>query len=169
MKKTIIALCCALGWGTGCSSGRAPVAGPISSEISGRAAKPVPMGPPVVVYKTTKDYSRNVPVGLSADGTRIVSFPAVSDVCGLPYPTPLADGYLLDNRGIGRNVAFLSYTYEEYAALPVTPSPEELMRKVIDKHPLSEIHFLGNRHQYKDIVKELNERISSGELETGGK
>ena len=83
---------------------------------------------------------------------------------GLPYPTPLADGYLLDNRGIGRNVAFLSYTYEEYAALPATPSPEELMEKVIDKHPLLEIHFLGNRYQYKDITRELNERIEAGEL-----
>ena len=103
-------------------------------------------------------------VGLSADGTRIVSYPAVSDVRGLPYPTPLADGYLLDNRGIGRNVAFLSYTYEEYAALPATPSPEELMEKVIDKHPLLEIHFLGNRYQYKDITRELNERIEAGEL-----
>ena len=81
-----------------------------------------------------------------------------------PYPTPLADGYLLDNRGIGRNVAFLSYTYEEYAALPSTPSRSELLEKVIDKHPLTEIHTCGNRYQYKDLVKELNERIRSGEF-----
>lgn len=161
-----------IGGSLGCSSGKRVVANEananevtsVTTASSGQSVAPAQAGPPVVVYKTTKDYSRNVPVGLSADGTRIVSYPAVSDVRGLPYPTPLADGYLLDNRGIGRNVAFLSYTYEEYAALPATPSPEELMEKVIDKHPLLEIHFLGNRYQYKDITRELNERIEAGEL-----
>ena len=151
----------------GCSSGKRVLANEVPSVTkasSGQSVAPTQAGPPGVVYKTTKDYSCNVPVGLSADGTHIVSYPAVSDVRGLPYPTPLADGYLLDNRGIGRNVAFLSYTYEEYAALPATPSPEELMEKVIDKHPLLEIHFLGNRYQYKDITRELNERIEAGEL-----
>ncbi len=177
MKQAIaICLMAVIGGNLSCSSGKRTASGEASDNgvanvatvssgtISRQPSAPTQAGPPVVVYKTTKDYSRNVPVGLSADGTRIVSYPAVSDVRGLPYPTPLADGYLLDNRGIGRNVAFLSYTYEEYAALPATPSPEELMEKVIDKHPLLEIHFLGNRYQYKDITRELNERIEAGEL-----
>ena len=175
-QAIVICLMAVIGGSMGCSSGKRVASGEASGNgtarvtmvpsgpISRQPSTPTQAGPPVVVYKTTKDYSRNVPVGLSADGTRVVSYPAVSDVCGLPYPTPLADGYLLDNRGIGRDVAFLSYTYEEYAALPATPSPEELLEKVIDKHPLLEIHFLGNRYQYKDIVRELNERIEAGEL-----
>ena len=121
-------------------------------------------GPPVVIYKTTRDYSRNVPVTLNVDGTKIVSYPAVSDVRSLPYPTPLADGYLLDNRGIGQHVAFLSYTYEEYAALPKTPTAAELFEKIIDKHPLVEIHFCGNRYQYKNLVEELNAQIRAGKF-----
>lgn len=121
-------------------------------------------GPPVIIYKTTRDYSRNVPVMLDADGTKIVSYPAVSDVRSLPYPTPLADGYLLDNRGIGQHVAFLSYTYEEYAALPETPTSDELFEKIIDKHPLVEIHFCGNRYRYKNVVDELNEQIRAGKF-----
>ena len=126
-------------------------------------------GPPVVIYKTKRDYSRNVPVTLNADGTKIVSYPAVSDVRSLPYPTPLADGYLLDNRGIGQHVAFLSYTYEEYAALPKTPTSDELFEKIIDKNPLLEIHFCGNRYQYKHLVDELNAQIRAGKFQSENK
>lgn len=158
MRKIFIALACvAVGWGMGCSSGRQAANEPTvdSGQLSAVHA-------PVVIYKTSHDYSRNVPVGLSEDGSRIVSYPAVSDVRvggKYPYPTPLAEGYLLDNRGIGRNVAFLSYTYEEYAALSATPSATELLEKVIDKHPLTEYHVCGSRYQYKDLVNELNEQI----------
>lgn len=178
MKKALIAFCCiAAGWGIGCSSSRKPasvgqVEGGSSALESGTVApvrntSPVQASPPVVIYKTTRDYSRNVPIGLSEDGTRVVSYPAVSDVRvggRYPYPTPLEEGYLLDNRGIGHNVAFLSYTYEEYAALPVTPSAAELLERVIDKHPLVEIHICGNRYQYKDLVKELNAQIRAGKF-----
>ncbi|MDD2953941.1 MAG: hypothetical protein PHC95_12405 [Parabacteroides sp.] len=172
-----MALCCvAAGCGiSSCSSSREPASGgqaagrpsaiKSGSAVPARKVSPAQAGPPVVIYKTTRDYSRNVPVGLSEDGTRVVSYPAVSDVKvggRYPYPTPLEEGYLLDNRGIGPDVAFLSYTYEEYAALPATPSSAELLEKVIDKRPLVEIHACGNRYQYKDLVKELNERIRAG-------
>ena len=123
--------------------------------------------PAVVIYKTKKDYSQNVPVGLSEDKMKIVSYPAISDVKiggKYPYPTQLEDGYLLDNRGISQNVAFLSYTYEEYAALPATPSVSTLMEKIIDKDPLIEIHNCGNRSQYNNLIKELNEMIRSGKF-----
>ena len=123
--------------------------------------------PAVVIYKTKKDYSQNVPVGLSEDKMKIVSYPAISDVKiggKYPYPTQLEDGYLLDNRGISQNVAFLSYTYEEYVALPATPSVSTLMEKIIDKDPLIEIHNCGNRSQYNNLIKELNELIRSGKF-----
>lgn len=123
--------------------------------------------PTVVIYKTKQDYSLNVPVGLSEDKMKIVSYPAISDVKiggKYPYPTQLEDGYFLDNRGISQNVAFLSYTYEEYAALPATPSVSTLMEKIIDKDPLIEIHNCGNRSQYNNLIKELNELIRSGKF-----
>lgn len=179
MKKVVEVLCSLLlCTGISCSSGRVPALEKQaeSGMLSGVSSAPVsaarPVGalqaePPVVVYKTTKDYSRHVPVGLSADKSRIVSYPAVSDVKvgnQYPYPTSLTDGYLLDNRGIGRNVAFLSYTYEEYAALPATPSSDELRKKVIDTDPLLEYHTCGNRYQYEDLEKELNELIRAGKL-----
>src|SRR5580693_4313855 len=66
--------------------------------------------PSAVIYKTKGDYSKNVPVTLSDDKSKIVSYPAVQDIYykgALAYPTPLAKGYWLDNRGINVNSAFL--------------------------------------------------------------
>ena len=74
-------------------------------------------------------------------------------------PTPLEGGYWLDNRGIGPTVAFLSYTYEEYIRLAAPPSREEMMERIVDKYPLTEIRACGRRADYKDIVTELNEKI----------
>lgn len=172
IKQTItsILLFALIGAGAGCSSLRKETTKTTDNQvikvqqqtaITGNTRQ---AGPPVIIYKTTRDYSRNVPVTLNADGTKIVSYPAVSDVRSLPYPTPLADGFLLDNRGIGQHVAFLSYTYEEYAALSKTPTAAELFEKIIDKHPLVEIHFCGNRYQYKNLVEELNAQIRAGKF-----
>lgn len=120
---------------------------------------------PAIVYKTTKNYNKNVPVILSADKKQIISYPAVSDVYyngKLAYPTPLANGFLLDNMGINENVAFLFYTYEEYSKLAKTPSTSELYGKIIDKNPLVEIVYCTNRAGYKSIVSDLNRLIKEG-------
>ena len=85
-------------------------------------------GPPVYIYKTRNDYYDKVPVTLSDDQSGIVSYPDIRDVYkgGEPaYPTKLEGGFLLDNRGIDQNTAFLSVTYEEYAALPKTPDAQK--------------------------------------------
>lgn len=119
--------------------------------------------PKIIVYRTTKDYSDNVPIILDETKTQIVSYPAPSDVRYNPVPTQLDKGYLLDNRGIGKNVVFTSYTYEEYAALEKTPSKEELLAHIIDKDPISEMWQCGYRHQYgSDIVEVLNKLIKKG-------
>ncbi len=119
-------------------------------------------GPPTLLYKTTKDYSNLVPVLLSDDKSTIISYPHPSDIkVGDKYsvPTPLSKGYLLDNRGIGKNVAFLKYTYEEYGKLDSAPEPSELYKAIIDKEPLIEMCHCGNRNTYKDVVAELNKAI----------
>lgn len=124
--------------------------------------------PVVYVYKTKADYFHHVPVLMDEARTRILSYPAPGDLKlgdGLRLPTPLDQGYLLDNKGIGPNVAFLTYTYEEYSRLPEAPSMEELMTHILDKYPLSELRACGRRADYKDIVKELNEKIAEGFLQ----
>ena len=71
---------------------------------------PASTSPIVYVYKTKADYSHQVPVIMDEARTRILSYPAPGDLKmgnGLRLPTVLNKGYLLDNKGIGPNVAFL--------------------------------------------------------------
>jgi hypothetical protein len=124
-------------------------------------------GPNCIIYKTQGDYSMYVPVELTDDGTRISSYPDVADIYldgKLSLPTGLTGGYLLDNRGIGPNVAFLSITYEEYSRMKKTPSSDELFSKLLVKDPLLEMYQCGKRNEYSDIPKDLDELISSGKL-----
>jgi hypothetical protein len=125
--------------------------------------------PPCIIYRTRSDYSMYVPVTLSADKSKIVSYPDIKDIYyngKLSLPTFLANGFLLDNRGIGLQVAFLEYTYEEYSKLSSTPPATDLMSLLMDKDPLIEMYQCGRRSQYTDIEHELNVLITSGKLNT---
>jgi hypothetical protein len=122
---------------------------------------------PCIIYKTKADYSHNVPVILNDKRTGISSYPGRKDIYikdELAYPTLLADGFLLDNRGIGPNVAFLDYTYEEYSKLEKTPSVDELMKHILDQDPLTVMYQCGNRHNYQDIENDMNKMIREGNL-----
>jgi hypothetical protein len=133
------------------------------TEVSTKTAA----GPPVFVYKTKKDYYQNVPIILNETKTEIVSYPGINDIKknnSFTYPTRLENGYLLDNRGIDKNTAFLSMTYEAYGSLENTPSVIELKEMILDMDPFLELYRCGTRYDYKDIVNELNKKISSGEF-----
>ena len=124
-------------------------------------------GPSTIIYKTRKDYSKNVPVTLSEDKSKIVSYPAPQDLFfkgSLAYPTPLAKGYLLDNRGVSPNTAFLSLTFEQYAKLSVAPTTDDLYKMIIDKDPITAMYNLGSRYKYKDAVKEIDSLIEHHKL-----
>jgi len=145
---------------------------PSGSDSNVKSGQNTVASPPCIVYKTKSDYSKNIPVILSDDQSRIVSYPDVKDIYfngSLSYPTLLKDGFLLDNRGIGTHVAFLSITYEEYSKMDKTPSSSELFELIIDKDPLTEMYQCGNRSKYSDIETELNQLISSGDITTCAK
>jgi len=138
--------------------------GSASNVKSGQSTVP---SPPCIIYKTRADYSKYIPVILSEDKTKIISYPDVKDVYfngELAYPTRLNDGFFLDNRGIGPDVAFLTITYEQYSRLDITPPVTELFNSILDKDPVIVMYQCGNRIQYKEIVIELNELISSGKI-----
>lgn len=119
--------------------------------------------PDVVIYKTTNDYTNNVPVIMDAECTRIVRYPAPADVRrGDAYATPikLDNGYLLDCYGINKNVVFLDYTFEQYEDLSQVPSLDEMMQHIIDKNPLVEMWNCGKRTQYKTI-EDINAVVKS--------
>lgn len=124
--------------------------------------------PRVLVYRTKIDHADHVPVLLSADHTRIISYPAPTDLKtanGLPVPTPVGQGYLLDNRGISRDVAYLGITWAEYAALPEAPALEKLDALIIDRDPLTELWEGDRRANIADPVKEVSAWVAAGELE----
>jgi hypothetical protein len=124
-------------------------------------------GPPTMVYKTKGDYRALVPVMLSEDKTRIVGYPGKSDIeswKGYPLPTQLHDGYLLDNRGIDHNVAFLKLTYEEYAALDTLPPVTIMHEWILDKDPLRVLCHCGSRKAFTDIESQLNVLIEADRL-----
>ena len=116
-------------------------------------------GPYAIIYKTKANYNMLVPVIMNSEKTDIVAYPAPGDLKykGKPaIPTILEDGFLLDNRGINENVAFLDISYEAYMALNSTPSKEELMSMILDKDPLSIMYNCGKRATYNNEVQDLN-------------
>lgn len=126
-------LTAALAVGTACSGSRtAPVAAPpMTSTAPGRTIGGTPADiPRAVVYRTNGDYADNVPVTVAADGT-LLSYPAPGDVGAHSAPVRLADGLLLDRRGIGRGTVFTTYTYSDYSRLPEAPSAARLKAAII--------------------------------------
>lgn len=124
-------------------------------------------GPQAIVYKVRKDLVDKVPVILSPDGSTIVSYPHPSDLKGpngLALPTVLHKGYLLDNRGINKHVAFLNMTYAAYAALAEAPTEAALMGMIKEKKPLLELCDCGSRGRSTDLVKELDQLIDDHQL-----
>lgn len=143
----IIAAACALVALGGCSSSKkasaeSASAAPTVVRDLGAArtdTKPVQALPRAVIYKTNGDYNANVPVQLGADG-QILSYPAPSDISAeRSEPLPLAEGFLLDRRGLSARSVFTRYTYAEYAALPQAPTPAELKAAIIPGARITEM------------------------------
>jgi hypothetical protein len=124
-------------------------------------------GHPTLIYKTSSNYKNLVPILLSDDKSEIVSYPHPTDLIvgsGYALPTILNNDYLLDNRGINKNVAFLKLTYEDYAKLQNAPGLKELYSLIIDKNPLIELCDCGNKNAFTNIEVQLNKLIDSNIL-----
>lgn len=121
----------------------------------------------LIVYKTKSDYYNLVPVSLSEDKLRIVSYPHPSDIIvdgNFSLPVRLTEGYLIDNRGINRNTAFLNMTYKEYANLNQLPSTIAMYDMIIDNNPFLELCSCGNRYLFTNIEEQLNQLILNDSL-----
>ncbi len=136
-------------------------ANPVSAQASAVMAMP-----DVLIYKTKGDYRKLVPVLLSPDKKRVVSYPDPTDVIGGsgPEPVQLHKGYLLDKRGVGWSSAFIKLTYEEYGKLKSPPSPEELYKMIVDKNPLTELYDCGRREPMNNQVHRMNDMIDEGKI-----
>ena len=114
---------------------------------------------PVVIYKTTSDFSNNIPIGMNETKTEIVSYPGISDVSDNKKPILLDNGYLIDRFGLSVNSVYTSYTYEEYKNLPKQPSIKDLQARVIEMKPFTEM-YIYNKSTF--TIDELNQEISNG-------
>lgn len=131
----------------GCSSGKTGAAASVTPTAEATAVSSAAVMatgrqnalPKAVIYKTSADVRLNVPVTLDDAGTGLLSYPAPSDIFPEAAPLPLADGFLLDRRGVGPNSAFTTYTYAEYSALKTAPTPAELMKAIIPGVRVTEI------------------------------
>lgn len=104
---------------------------PPSSAVSGHPLSGRQAAiPRARVYRMNGNYADNVPVGTDGNG-RIISYPAPSDVSAASRPVQLAGGWWLDRRGVGQHTVFTRFTYEEYAALPQSPSVAQLREAII--------------------------------------
>ena len=123
------------------------------------------------VYKTRKDYSKHVPIELSADKTRVTSFSAYSDVT-TKWPVKLTDGFFL-NGSIGVNTGYTSLLKVEYSESGKTISADSLYQLLIDKDPFIEFYsiddrnnvFFGDNLAFGIDTFKINELIRTNSLE----
>jgi hypothetical protein len=120
----------------------------------------------IVVYKTKKNYNHNVAVTLNTDKTSIINYPDPSDIRSFrPYPIQLKSKYLLDQRGIDSNVAFLKLSYRQYSKLKVVPEPYFILSNLIlDNDPILEFHVINQYPPNSNVKQLLNQRIVNGVL-----
>lgn len=138
--------------------------------ISATTANAQPVGmarPHVLVYKTKTNCRCKVPVVLSSDKKTVVSYPDPADVqtgSNNLLPVSLHKGYLLDQRGVGLNTAFLNISYKKYSKLNAVPTQKELYAMIADKDPLTELYDCGVKDDSKNSKKALNQLIKSDRL-----
>ena len=124
-------------------------------------------GPPTIFYKTKSDYSNFVFVQMDENKERVTSFPAPSDIKGnmkINKPIALENGFLLDQRGIYPNSAFIDITFEDYAKLSSTPSNEELKALILDDDPFISMYRCNIRKD-DELVSKLNELIRNNNFD----
>ena len=72
---------------------------------------------------------------------------------------------MLDNFGIGKNVVYTDYTFEQYAALEAVPDMETLLQHIVEKNPLVEYYVSGAEYPRTGearTIEGLNNVIANG-------
>ena len=111
--------------------------------------------PHVCIYRMRADYANLVPITLDGTRTKVVAYPAPTDLNETQKPVPLGNGWYWDRRGVSAGTAFTDFTYEQYADLPEAPSHAELLRHVKDRFPIVELWDCGTQARTTDDLKAL--------------
>ncbi len=122
-----------------------------------------------IIYKTKANFNNLVPVGLSENKKEVVSLPAPTDLLNgnnLRTPIQLHNGYLLDQRGIGPNTAFIKTTYQEYSKRNQPMSSPEILNNIKEADPIVEMYSCKYKGSSGELVDWLNDLIDKGQLST---
>ncbi len=127
-------------------------------------AQPGQTLPRILVYKTHADYSALVQVELSADGSKVASYPAPADVTKATAPVKLKGGYWLSKAGVSLRTAFLKTSRKSYSKKKEAPSTAALYKDIRDRSPMEELWDCGGRGelttaQINDLIK--NKQLAS--------
>lgn len=115
--------------------------------------------PNATAFRMSGNYSGNVAITLNSDGS-IKYFPAPSDISADSEPISLGEGWWLNNQGFGPHSVFTKYTFAEYAALPETPSVQQLKQAVIPGAKVTE--FIELPMRITDInIEEAKEYVKN--------
>ena len=141
-----------------------------ASSVQGNSANPSQQSlqalTSIAVYKTKADYSNDVSVTLSFDGSKVASYPAPSDVEG-QTPIALPDGYHVGRMiGAGQpNGAFLNISISDYASMPASSiTPDYLLAHVADKSPFTEIYNCTAATTPSMMVNDISGWINNSQL-----
>lgn len=99
--------------------------------------------PKAVVYRTNIPVDNHPAVKLSNSGNELIYFPDPRDIHSNSRPIALADNWLLDRQGgISMNSRFLTFTYDEYAALPKVPAMSEILNSIRNDAQVTDLRIL---------------------------
>lgn len=139
-----------------------------SAEVVTETPHSIEAIPRAVIYRTNINVNDNVPVRVTAEGTKILSYPAPSDVGQFSTPVELAEGWLLDRRGgVGSDTRFLTYTYSDYSCLKEPPSVSVLIDHIIKEARVTATYQLDvSLQQALADTASINDLIRSGAVQS---
>lgn len=128
---------------TACSSNKNSTASEFTAMEPARTGATIQASqmPKAVIYKTSEPCAEFVPVQFDEAGN-LVSFPAPTDITDQSTPLPLADGFLLDRRGVSPYSRFTTWTWREYRALAQAPAPAEIKSHLLPDARVTEVQIL---------------------------
>lgn len=132
---------------------------PAAAPVRKLSSAPARAAAHTIIYRTTADYDTLVPVGMDAARSRIVSYPAPTDINDSQRPLKLDGGYLLDRRGLTPGSAFVDIGYDAYSRLQGI-SAAELMGHIVGGQPFVEMWDCGVHTRLS--VDEANRIVASG-------
>ncbi|MEI7765284.1 MAG: hypothetical protein WCI93_01725 [bacterium] len=115
-----------------------------------------------LVFKTNKDYSKYVWVGLYPDKSKVSSYPGKGDIFLYPQ-IKLHNGYYTDDINIPG--VPINITLDAYSKMAEEPDPSIMYNLILDKDPISELYQCPFLYPNAEGAVTINSYIDNNQLE----